>query len=223
MHQRGVAGVLPERLVHDAQPVLGGRPGRLVEPPVPGVAPAECQSLEAEVGEHPGGDRHGPVPGLVGGAADHPGQLRDLGPELGGGRRPCRQAGERRVAGARRATPPRRRRCRRPRWPWRSACAPRSPPVPRRCPTPRAGAHVGRRTASAASRAASPPTGRRTAPRRRPRARLPRRGRRPRGARWPPPSRAGPSSRGSPRRRRPAGAPAPARAVRRSDCGARSR
>ena len=98
-HQRGVAGVLPERLVHDAQPVLGGRPGRLVEPPVPGVAPAQRLPLEAEVGEHPGGDRHGPVPGLVGGAADHPGQLRDLGAELGGGRRPCRQAGERRVAG----------------------------------------------------------------------------------------------------------------------------
>ena len=51
------------------------------------------------MGEHPGGDRHGPVPRLVGGAADHPGQLRDLGPQLGGGRRPLRQAGEGRVAG----------------------------------------------------------------------------------------------------------------------------
>ena len=50
------------------------------------------------MGEHPRGDRHGPVPGLVGGAADRPGQLGDLGAQLGGGRRPRRQAGERRVA-----------------------------------------------------------------------------------------------------------------------------
>ena len=49
-HERGVAGGLVERLVHDAEPVLGGRPGRLVEPPVPGVAPAERPALEARGG-----------------------------------------------------------------------------------------------------------------------------------------------------------------------------
>ena len=87
-HELGVAGGLVQALDRLAEPVLGPCPARLVEPPVAGVATAQRDALEAEVGEHPRGDRDRPVVRLVGVAADHAGELGHRRAQLGDAGRP---------------------------------------------------------------------------------------------------------------------------------------
>ena len=98
-YELGIARGLVEWVRHVAEPVLGPRPRGLVDAPVAGVACAQDRPLQSQVRQHPGGDRRRPVIGLVGGAADHPGQLGHGGPQLGGGRRPVGQPGERGLPG----------------------------------------------------------------------------------------------------------------------------